>query len=202
MPTIVNIQMNPNPYMIDAHDMLKSVFQYNGSRVLFNYCSTRVTDLMTVQHMDWIYSMLGRRQEVLIQTLHDFTTVCGLRREDLQMEPLTLQLNNDCDYDEPCRQAMWELLLLQDTLGKEREEDTLIIEDPNQVINDLVVCLYDTSGQTSGQEGLDDEKADSLPVRYCRNEQEFLECVVTEPPTVSTFDCNLKQYVEIRKYFI
>lgn len=143
---------------------------------------------------------------MLIQTLHYFTTVCGLRREDLQMEPLTLQLNNDCDYDEleqKRRQAMWELLLLQGTSGKAREEDTLIMENPNQVINDLVVCLYDTSGQTSGQEGLDDEKADSLPVRHCLNELEFLECVVKEPlnPTVSTFDCNLKQYVEIRKYF-
>lgn len=181
-----------------------------------NYCSTRVTDLLTVQRMEWIYSLLGRRQEVLVQTLHDFTTtVCGLRREHLQMQLLTLQLNNDCEYDElehKRRLAMWKVLLLQNTLRKEEtEEATLLTEDLSRANSGLLFCLYDISGQLSGQEGMDNEsdkvlehdKTDSMPVVHCLNELECLECVVKEPlhPTVSTFGCNLKEYMEIRKYF-
>lgn len=185
--------------------------------LLSYYCSTRVTDLLTVQRMDWINSLLGRRQEVLIQTLHDFTTtVCGLQRQQLQMQQLTLQLNNDCEYDEleqKRRLAMWEmLLLLQGMLRKEEtEEDTLLTEDSSRADSGLLFCLYEISGQSAGQEGMDNEsdkvldhdKKHSMPVLHCLNELECLECVVKESlhPTVSTFGCNLKEYMEMRKYF-
>lgn len=132
-------------------------------------------------------SLLDRRNEVLILTLHDFMeTVMGQRREAASPVPSTLQL-----YDELGQKRLgqtWLEELIQATLSICEKED----DDTKSRGNTL--CLYEISEYPSVQQDEGDEdKARSMPAL------EYLECV--HPPTPEAiFDSSLKENMDIREY--